>query len=55
MNKAILKSNEEILLLLTLPTNLGGRRSKTEAGRKIQERVVFRVELTKWIEDALKA
>jgi hypothetical protein len=48
MPSNILKSNEEITLLLTL------RPSKTEAGRKVAQAVIARLEITMAIESALK-
>lgn len=49
MNPAILKPLDKVALLLTLVP------ARTEAGRKVQERVLFRVEVAMWIESALKS
>lgn len=49
MPNAIKKSNEEIALLLTL------RPGRTDAGRRLSQVVLFRVEIAMAIEAALKA
>lgn len=48
MPASIRKSPEEIALLLTL------RPGRTDAARKLSERVLFRLECSMWIRDAAK-
>jgi hypothetical protein len=45
MNPAILKPLDHVALLLTL------KPAKTAEGRKVQERVLFRVEVAMWINE----
>jgi hypothetical protein len=47
MPDAIKKPAHEVALLLTL------RRSRTEAGQRVQEHVLFRVECDMWINSAI--
>lgn len=48
MPTAILKPDHEVALLLTM------RPARTDRGKAIQAIVLFRVELSMWIADALK-
>lgn len=48
MPTSILKPLHEVALLLTLKS------AKTEKGRKVQERVLFRVECAMWINAEIK-
>jgi len=48
MNTSILKPLHEVALLLTL------KPARTDAGRKVQEHVLFRVECSMWIASEVK-
>jgi hypothetical protein len=49
MPKSILKSNQEVAMMMLL------RKSKTEAGKRVQAAVLARVEITIAIEEALRS
>jgi hypothetical protein len=53
MPKSILKSNEEIYMMLTLPAQFGGRPAKTAAGKKVQASIAARVEIAMMIASEL--